>query len=81
MTRYVSCPGAPSDDEVLAPGNSNALAVLLESFAAMGFESSDLDSMQKVLAGLLHLGNVRRVEWLWWLWLWLWLWWWWWWWW
>ena len=57
--RYVACPGAPTDEEVLAPGNSAALTVLLDSFASMGFDAADLDSMQRVLAALLHLGNVR----------------------
>lgn len=56
---YVAIEGGPSDAELLQPENAGAFPALLATFSKMGFSSDDVDSMQNVLAALLHLGNVQ----------------------
>mmetsp|Transcript_10812 Transcript_10812/g.32376 ORF Transcript_10812/g.32376 Transcript_10812/m.32376 type:complete len:1341 (-) Transcript_10812:72-4094(-) len=56
---YVVSEGGPADGELLTEENAAAMPHLLSTFGKMGFDPKDVDSMQRVLAALLHIGNVQ----------------------
>lgn len=59
---YVNGPGCPADAVLYTEENAKALPELLETFRQMGFEQSDVDSVQKQLAAILLIGDTKFAE-------------------
>eukprot|EP00052_Salpingoeca_macrocollata_P017135 m.138842 g.138842 ORF g.138842 m.138842 type:complete len:1065 (-) comp20285_c0_seq3:49-3243(-) len=60
--KYLNGPGAPDHDWVMSADNLTRFNEMINTLESMKFEESDVESIFKIVAAILHLGNTAFEE-------------------